>query len=410
MSFEMRRAAWREGEGVAAVTQAASTSRQPAAAASADPAENLSAALPLSIAYLVLIVYASLYPFSGRTDLGVPPLAFLLEGWPRYWIGSDLVFNVIGYAPWGFLLVVWLQRGGRHGAWAAAIATAAAAALSLGMETLQNYLPQRVASNVDWGLNVLGAALGGGAADALRRHGGLARWSAWRRRWFDADARGVLTLMVVWPAALLFPAAVPFGVGQVFERLSLAMAGWVEGTAYADWIPLTRMDLEPLPRLTQAIGSGLGLLLPILLGYSIVRPWSRRLLLMPLVVLAGLAVLVLSSALSYGPVHAGVWMTPTTLVGIGLGLLLAVAAAGLPRRACLVLLLLALALQLAIVNQAPTSPYLAQTLQVWERGQFIHFHGLAQWVGWLWPYATLAYVVQRLSARPAAAKKAHGGL
>ena len=29
----------------------------------------------------------------------------------------------------------------------------------------------------------------------------------------------------------------------------------------------------------------------------------------------------------------------------------------------------------------------------------VRFYGLGQWLGWLWPYVTLAYVVIRLSRR-----------
>ena len=348
-----------------------------------------SASAPLTLAYTVLVVYASLYPFEGWVDLGVPIFDFVLQPWPRYWIASDLIFNVIGYLPLGFLAVMALQRhrpaASRYTRHALAWVVAGACLLSLSMETLQNFLPQRVSSNVDWGLNTLGTLLGGALADGLRRAGLIERWNGLRRRWFDADARGVLVLMVLWPAALLFPAAVPLGVGQVAERLSLTLADWVEGTAYADWISLARMDLEPLTRLTQAIGVGLGLLLPILLGYAIVRPWRQRLALMPLVFIMALAVLGLSSAMSYGPGHAWVWLSDSTQVGLAMGLIGAVAAAFLPRRVCLLLLVLAIGLHVAIVNQAPTSPYLAETLQVWERGQFIHFNGLAQWMGWLWP-------------------------
>jgi hypothetical protein len=54
---------------------------------------------------------------------------------------------------------------------------------------------------------------------------------------------------------------------------------------------------------------------------------------------------------------------------------------------------------LSWINAAPETPYFAQTLQSWEQGRFIRFHGLAQWLGWLWPYAvlwvTLGAVVQR---------------
>ena len=75
----------------------------------------------------------------------------------------------------------------------------------------------------------------------------------------------------------------------------------------------------------------------------------------------------------------------------------------LPRRACAAVLLLALTWHLALLNQAPTSAYFAQTLQIWEQGRFIRFYGLGQWLGWLWPYVTLLYVVFRVSRRDAGA-------
>ena len=56
-------------------------------------------------------------------------------------------------------------------------------------------------------------------------------------------------------------------------------------------------------------------------------------------------------------------------------------------------------LQLSLLNQAPESAYFAQTLATWEQGRFIRFHGLAQWLGWVWPYAVLVYVVAALSRR-----------
>jgi hypothetical protein len=68
-----------------------------------------------------------------------------------------------------------------------------------------------------------------------------------------------------------------------------------------------------------------------------------------------------------------------------------------PPRACAALVLLALMLHLSLLNQAPASAYFAQTLQTWEQGRFIRFNGLAQWLGWLWPYAVLLYVLLRVS-------------
>ena len=73
-----------------------------------------SSAVPLSWLYGGLIVYASLYPFVGWRILAVGPLDFLLLGWPRYWTTFDLVANLLGYLPLGFLLFVAFVRGGRE--------------------------------------------------------------------------------------------------------------------------------------------------------------------------------------------------------------------------------------------------------------------------------------------------------
>jgi hypothetical protein len=56
-------------------------------------------------------------------------------------------------------------------------------------------------------------------------------------------------------------------------------------------------------------------------------------------------------------------------------------------------------LYLSVLNQAPDSPYFAQTLQNWEQGRFIRFHGLAQWLGWIWPYGALVYLLAQLGRR-----------
>ena len=50
--------------------------------------------------------------------------------------------------------------------------------------------------------------------------------------------------------------------------------------------------------------------------------------------------------------------------------------------------------------QAPSDPYFADSLQAWEQGRFVRFHGLAQWIGWLWPYAAMAWLLTRLGESP----------
>jgi hypothetical protein len=63
---------------------------------------------------------------------------------------------------------------------------------------------------------------------------------------------------------------------------------------------------------------------------------------------------------------------------------------------------MALAALVAVVAQAPADPYLAQSLQGWEQGRFVRFHGLAQWLGWLWPWLAMAWLLARLGQPPRA--------
>jgi hypothetical protein len=58
--------------------------------------------------------------------------------------------------------------------------------------------------------------------------------------------------------------------------------------------------------------------------------------------------------------------------------------------------LMALTALAVLVAQVDSDPYFALSLQAWEQGRFIRFNGLAQWIGWLWPYATLAWLFTRL--------------
>ncbi|HSH90223.1 MAG TPA: VanZ family protein [Ramlibacter sp.] len=360
-------------------------------------------AWPLSQAYAALIVYASLYPFSGWRDQGIAPWEFVWSPWPKYWTGFDVAANVAGYMPLGFLLALSFSRrstvrfapGGR---WAAIIvAVLAAAMLSFAMEALQTYLPARVPSNVDFGLNLAGAMLGASIAGALEWAGLVDHWSRLRGRWFVEDARGALVLLALWPFALLFPAAVPLGLGQVFERLEGALADWLTDTPFLEWLPVRDIELQPLVPGAELICVALGVLVPCLLGYSVLRSLGRRAVFVLIALAIGIGATALSAALSWGPSHAWAWLSLPVQLGLTFGLVMALVLIALPRRGCAALLMLALVLHLALLNQAPASAYFTNTLQTWEQGRFIRFNGLAQWLGWLWPYAVLLYVLLRVS-------------
>lgn len=357
-------------------------------------------AWPLALVYAGLIVYASLYPFSEWRDQGILPWSYLAAAMPAYWTGFDITANVLGYVPLGFLLAISaLRRGlGRQGV---VLSCLGASALSLVLESLQSYLPARVPSTLDLLLNTLGAGLGALVALSLERLGVLDRWSRFRARWFVEESRGALVLLAIWPAALLFPAAVPLGLGQVLERLEAALAEHLVDTPFLEWLPVRDIELQPLVPGAELICVMLGALAPALLAFSVVRAPRRRAMVMLLTLGCGLMASALSAALSYGPQHAWAWFSLPVKGGVGLALVLSVGMLWVPRKTSAALLVLSLALQLSLLNQAPASAYFAQTLSTWEQGRFIRFHGLAQWLGWLWPYATLLYALGFIGEREA---------
>jgi VanZ family protein len=345
---------------------------------------------------VALIVYASLYPFDHWRDQGIGSWSFMAAPWPKYWLGFDVVANVLGYAPLGFFLTLSAMRMGWR-THVVVLATLAAAALSFTMEGLQSYLPSRVPSLPDFLLNTLGAFVGAVLASALESLGVLRRWSQFRERWFVRDAYMALVLMAVWPAALLFPVAVPLGLGQVWERVEDALTSAFEATPFEDWIPLRAFELEPLLPGAELLCVMLGLLVPCLLGFGVIRRAGQRFFYLLAILGMALGVSALSAALTYGPTHAWTWLSLPVMLGLLFGCVVALVLLPLSARAAWTLLLLAVLVQQSVLNQSPESAYFAQTLQAWEQGRFVRFHGLVQWLGWLWPYAVMMLALVRLS-------------
>ncbi|MEA3091173.1 MAG: hypothetical protein QOJ04_2515, partial [Caballeronia sp.] len=154
-------------------------------------------------AYAILVVYGSLYPFSGWRTLGIGPFAYLTDPLPQYLTAFDVITNVLGYMPFGALAVLALYPRWR-GALAAGVAFIGGAVLSGSMEAVQTYLPTRVASNLDLAANALGALLGAAltapATSMLLDRGLLRRM---RFMWFERDAAYMIGLSGLWPFAAM---------------------------------------------------------------------------------------------------------------------------------------------------------------------------------------------------------------
>src|SRR5712675_2248374 len=167
----------------------------------------------LFVAYVLLVVYASLHPFSGWRDRGLPPFAFVAAPFTRPMPVFDMVVNVIGYVPLGFLAALAAYPRLRGGG-AFVFGFACSVSLSFALESLQLYLPTRTSSNLDLLANTAGGLVGALAALATTRPlmdaEGLQRL---RNRLFVPGRRTDLGLVLLglWLFAQLNPETLLFG-------------------------------------------------------------------------------------------------------------------------------------------------------------------------------------------------------
>ena len=363
-----------------------------------------SSATPLALAYAALVLYASLYPFTGwRWPPGQDLWTLALLPRTNWQLPFDIASNLLGYLPLGALLMMALRRSGAATQPSLGLAITAPALLSYATEVLQHFVPGRVPALEDFLMNSAGAACGALLALAVDALGWVDVWHGLRGRWFVRESAGALALLALWPVGLLFPAPLPLGLGQVGDRLRDLLARVLDGVPWAESLqlllvapPLPAVALRPL---TEVLIVAMGLLAPCLLAYSVMAPGWRRLAIAMGAWTLGLAGMTLSTWLNFGPSHALAWLSDTALQGLALGGALSLLAAALPRRLVPGVALMALTGLVVGVAQAPADPYFAQSLQAWEQGRFVRFHGLAQWVGWMWPYMAMGWLFTRLGSR-----------
>lgn len=334
----------------------------------------------LAGAYALLVVYASLHPFSGWRDNGVSLFAYLLAAWPRYWTVFDIAVNALAYLPLGFLWTSAL-RPWRGNLVAVALALLLGSALSLSLETIQNFLPTRVASNVDLATNICGVLLGALAGwrwGAALLDGGRLHALAHRLIGDSALAHSGLILLAIWLLTQLNPEVLLFGNGNLRSFL-----GGQEPVLAASY------TVEYFPWIEAGVTAG-NTLAAGLICSCLLRVWPRVLTL----AVIGLALLMKSLSLTVLAATASIaWATAGSLAGLAAGLLLWLPASYLPYSWRRVLAALALMLTTVFVNLAPENPYLAATLQVWRQGHFLNFNGLTRLASSLWPFLALPWLM-----------------
>jgi VanZ family protein len=366
--------------------------------------------------YTLLVIYGSLYPFSGWRSLGIGPFAYLADPLPQYLTAFDVITNVLGYMPFGALAVLALYPRCR-GALAAGVAFIGGAVLSGAMEAVQTYLPTRVSSNLDLAANALGALLGAAltapATSMLLDRGLLRRM---RFVWFERDAAYMIGLSALWPFAAMFPAPFLFGVGDLprvlWQRLDPVMQDALLAWAPAAWnvvawpVHLGAMFPDDI---WETLITSLNLFAALVLATLPMRARAPRvrlllgLLIATLGAKAGATFLQSRSGLTFD------WATDGAVAGIVVGTLTGLLSLRCSRAWRATLAGIALVVALVLVNLLPVNPYFDIVLADWRQGRYLHFNGLAHWLAWVWPYAALGWLAST-AERAFLARRRGGGL
>lgn len=342
----------------------------------------------LTVAYLLVILYASLQPFR---DWRVPPeeiLHFLFAPWPRFITLQDVTINIGAYFPLGLLLSVGL--GVRIGpARGVIIATLAATGVSLAMEAAQMFLPARIASNVDLLSNGMGALLGAVAALLLAPTRVLgSKLHAVRHRLFVEGLAADFGLVIafLWLITQFHPTAQLFGTGYLRATLDLpAQFAHSPGLVLAGEAAVTAFNLLGVGLMLSAFmrdGVSLAPIAGALIGFA-------------------LAIKTLTAAALVQIPAPLAWLTPGVFGGLVVGGLLLWSAARLPHEAKIALSAVCIVIAAAAINFAPENPYQSVPPRLLARGasHFLSFSGIVRALSDLWPGLATVFLVSALAAR-----------
>jgi VanZ family protein len=325
----------------------------------------------VALAYTLVIVYASLQPFIGWR---MPPEAlfdFLTAVWPRYITAGDITLNVVAYVPFGAMLVIAL-RPRNAGFFGCLLAITLAALLSLMLESMQMFLPARIASNLDLLANAGGAAIGAMAAWLF----GLAP-AARRRRLIRTDVLGDCGLIAL--AAWLFIQFDP-------STLALASGDWRE------WLGL-KPRFAYMPATYQTVETCIGALAAVALGLLATQIAVNRTAAAMVAATTIAFTLIAKSAAVWSLARAASplqWLTPGLSAGLLIGTAVVALLIRLPstwRSAMAIVCLLA---TVVLVNITPENPYqtIPPFLRASQQTHLSSFSNIVHLLSQLWPFAT----------------------
>ncbi|MDH5545573.1 MAG: VanZ family protein [Gammaproteobacteria bacterium] len=176
----------------------------------------------ITLAYLALVVYGSLYPMSNWRLPENDDWWTLFDVTARYMPRSDYVTNFLVYMPLGVLIAISL-RSRFPPVRLILVSVLLMSILSLTLEWLQIFLP-RVPSLIDSGLNMAGGFIGTLIAYFTGRHSITGAWLREKRcNWFAHGRFADLALATlgIWALSVTSPLIPVSGLAELTDRLQL---------------------------------------------------------------------------------------------------------------------------------------------------------------------------------------------
>lgn len=330
--------------------------------------------------YLLVVLVLSFYPFSGWHYNGEPVLAFYSYPLPYYFTFFDNFANVLAYVPLGLGLALLVRRR----LLSLLTGTLGGTLLSALVEFVQQFLPERVASNMDILANGTGAFIGAVFALLVASRRWQRRWLVFRHSYLVAGRRGEwgLVWLGLWFITQCDPSVPLFGV--VVEAVVLPQP-------FISPIANARLFLDLLEGCGVVLHVfGLGMFVSVLVRHQ------RH---VPRVVTATLAVGIVLKLLFAGmllkPDQFFAWVNANVVIGACLAFGLLALCLRLRRRLRALLGAWALIAALVVSWLWPLAPQLSASLEMfrWRYGHLQHFSGMAAMVGDIWPYGAIALML-----------------
>lgn len=333
-----------------------------------------------ALCYSAAILLVSLYPFTGWRMTGIPVFDFYTYPLPYYSTIFDNTLNLIAYIPLGFTVALCYANQVRNFITACLLGFL----LSASIEFIQQFLPTRIASNLDIISNTLGTILGALLAifipwRTLQLYLRLRHMWLRRGRWINL---GVVWLSV-WVLTQLNPSLPLFSlinpVGPITEAIH---------TPPALFFLLAETSNVCLHILTVA-----------LFASCLVKPPYAIAPIIWLTFALGFLAKVISALLLLPSAHFFAWLNVNILLGSLIATWLLTFLLNLSRHTRALLATITLMLTLLIRSNIHSASFSSLSFDLfdWPYGHLSHFIYFVDLLRQVWPYGALLILLRFIS-------------